>query len=302
LDQQYGEFVGVDNLYYALVTADSASAYTAGTPEYLAPVGEIAGAPTINKKNTYYDNKPQNTFITEGETEVKVVVPNVPASKAAALLGKYYDATSGRVYDTGKPNPPDIALGFRFNMGNDDYRYFWYLKGKFSGGSEEAKSKEDDVDVKTYELTYTAVTTTYQWTVDSESQSLKRVFGDTADDAFSATNWFSQVQTPSTASVPDAIALSTIVPADDATDIAITANVVITFNNKIFTDEVIVTSAAGAIVAATKSYDATGKILTINPDASLANSTVYLVAVTGVIDIYGQELAAVVKNFTIVAA
>jgi phi13 family phage major tail protein len=198
MDQKYGEFVGVDELHYAIVTADTAAAYTAGTPVYLAPAAEIAGSPKVSRKTTYYDNKPANTYTTESETEIKVKVSNVPAQLAATLLGKVYDATSGRVFDTGKANPPNLALGFRYDMGADGARYYWYLKGTFSGGSEEAKSRESDVDPKTYELTYTANVTEHEWTIDGKSQPLKRVYADTADEAFEPDGWFDTVQTPDT--------------------------------------------------------------------------------------------------------
>ncbi|MEA4919383.1 MAG: major tail protein [Clostridiaceae bacterium] len=297
---QYGEFVGVDNLYYALVTADTLSAYTAGTPAVLAPVAEIAGSPTVNKKVTYYNNKPRNTHTTEAETEITVTVSNVPARLAATLLGKYYDSFSGRVLDTGETNPPDVALGFRYNMGTDGYRYYWYLKGTFLGGPEDAKSKETDVDVKTYQLTYTAITTEHEFTVNSESKSMKRVYADTADSAFVATSWFTQVQTPDTTSAPDALALSSIVPASGATGVSASANIVLTFNNKIASHSVVlVDDVTDAIVAAAYTWDATGKILTINPTNNMTATDKHAVAVFAVTDIYGQVLANSLSYFTV---
>jgi len=97
---------------------------------------------------------------------------------------------------------------------------------------------------------------------------------------------------------PGAITLTTIVPADDAIEVAVDADIVLTFSNKVLREAVIVTSDVGTIVAGTKTWDATGKILTFNPTGNLANSTVYIVTIGGVIDIYGQSLAASVKNFT----
>ncbi|NJD02031.1 MAG: hypothetical protein FIA99_05425 [Ruminiclostridium sp.] len=297
MDQEYGEFVGVDSLYYSILAADTEAAYTPGAPEYLAPVADIAGSPKIANKTTYYDNKAANNYVTEGETELKITVSNVPAQKAAILLGKYFDAVSGRVYDSGAPNPPDVALGFRYSMGKDGYRYYWYLKGTFSGGTEEAASKKEDVDIKTYQLTFTAVTTTYQWTIDGVLKSLKRVFADTADEVFDSTGWFTQVQTPDSIGAPDAIALSTIVPADEAAGVVVGANIVLTFNNEIVSEAVTVIKSDGTLVAAAKTWDATGKILTINPDSNLDAASTYIVAVNGVVDIYGQALAAAAKNF-----
>jgi len=100
---------------------------------------------------------------------------------------------------------------------------------------------------------------------------------------------------------PDALVLSTIVPDDEAASIAKTANIVITFNNKIMREGVVISSAAGEIVEGIKTWDAEGKILTFNPTVDLTGTTTYLVAVGGVTDIYGQTLAPVVKNFTTIA-
>lgn len=105
-----------------------------------------------------------------------------------------------------------------------------------------------------------------------------------------------------TEAAPAALALSSIVPDDDTNTAAITANIVLTFNNKIQKEAVVVSSAAGAIIAGAKTWDAAGKVLTFNPTSDLTNDTTYLVTIAGVVDIYGQSLAAVVKNFTTVGA
>lgn len=110
-----------------------------------------------------------------------------------------------------------------------------------------------------------------------------------------------EIATLFTAGAPDAVELSTIVPADNDTDVAISANIVLTFNNEIATEAVVVSDELGGIVAGAKTWDAAGKILTFNPTANLTNSTVYIVTVGGVVDIYGQALAASVKNFETVA-
>jgi methionine-rich copper-binding protein CopC len=100
---------------------------------------------------------------------------------------------------------------------------------------------------------------------------------------------------------PSALSLSSIVPADDAANIAVDANIVITFNNAIASEYIVVTSAAGAIIAGAKTWDATAKILTFNPTVNLTAGTTYIVTIAGVVDIYSQSLAAVVKNFATAA-
>lgn len=102
-----------------------------------------------------------------------------------------------------------------------------------------------------------------------------------------------------TASAP-AFTLSTS-PADAATGVVITADIVLTFSNalKAHTENgIALTTVAGAAVANTTTISANRKVVTINPTASLGAATEHLVVVAGVKDIYGQSLATTVVNFT----
>lgn len=297
----YGEFIGVDKVYTFDVNTDTLDAYVTGTPAYLAPVAEISGEAKTDNNTTYYDNKAGNNYVSEAATELKLTFSGVPADVIADLLGKAYDATTGRVYDDGEPNPPQKGLMFRYNMGKGNYRYFCYLNGTFSGGKEEATTKGEKVEVKTTELTYTAVNTTHEWTIKKDGvdtlTSLKRVFGDTANAAFNATDWFTQAQTPTTATPPAELTL-TSVPADSATAVAVGANVVLTFSNKIASYNVSMVKSDFTTVATTNSFDTAGKVLTLNPNADLAAASSYAVILSNVKDVYGQSLADQVINFT----
>lgn len=104
------------------------------------------------------------------------------------------------------------------------------------------------------------------------------------------------------AAPPAALELVSIVPDDDETDVAIDSTIVFTFNNKIDSETITVASEGGDLVAGSKSWNATGKILTFTPTASLTNATMYIVTIAGVADIYGQSMATVVKNFMTVNA
>lgn len=301
MDKEYGEFIGVDKVYTFNIQEDSEGNYISDTPEYFAPVAEISGEAKTDVTTTYYDNKAGTSYVSEGATELKMTVSNVPAKKMADHLGKDYDVATGRVYDSGEPNPPDKGLMFRYNMGKSGYRYYCYLNGTFSGGAEAAATKGDKVDVKTYETTFTAGATSHEWLINGVKKSLKRIFGDTADLAFDATGWFERAQTPGMTAAPSAVALTTSVPDDEATEVVETAAIVLTFNNKIAKESITLISAAGDLVVATKVWDATGKILTIAPSVALTGSLKYIILVAGVVDAYGHVLATVARDFTTVA-
>lgn len=95
---------------------------------------------------------------------------------------------------------------------------------------------------------------------------------------------------------PEAITV-TVSPDDNDIGVNIDTNIVFTFNNKIARESIIVMSDDGVIVEGIKSFDETGKILTFNPTNDLANDSVYLVTIIGVVDIYGQVLSTTVINF-----
>lgn len=103
-----------------------------------------------------------------------------------------------------------------------------------------------------------------------------------------------------TNAAPSALTLSSSVPADSATAVVASANIVLTFNNKIEDEQITLMSAAGVFVPFSKSWDITGKILTIDPDATLAAATMHYINVIGVNDIYSQSLAPTCKKFTTV--
>lgn len=103
-----------------------------------------------------------------------------------------------------------------------------------------------------------------------------------------------------TGTAPSALALVSINPEDDGIDIALNAPIVLTFNNKILKESVVVATEGGEIVEGNKSWNAAGTVLTFTPSTNLIVDTVYIVTVGGVVDIYGQSLAAVVKNFATV--
>ncbi len=93
----------------------------------------------------------------------------------------------------------------------------------------------------------------------------------------------------------------TAAAADPVGKVGVRERRLIGTNDQIARESIVVASAAGAIVAGSRTWDAAGKVLTFNPTADLTNSTTYVVTIGGVVDIYGQGLAAVVKNFTTTA-
>ena len=98
--------------------------------------------------------------------------------------------------------------------------------------------------------------------------------------------------------LPSAFSMTSIVPADNANAVAVGASIVITFNTKISSESIVVSSATGAVISCTKTFDTAGKVLTIKPNSNLAAATKYYVTMVGIADIYSRTLPTTIKTFT----
>jgi phi13 family phage major tail protein len=289
----------VDSLYVAVITADTASAYTAGTPAFLAPAGEASQAPATSFGIQYADDQPFDVMSSEAETKIALKVTNIDPATLALITGKVFDVASGRMWDGGG-TAPYMALGWRSKKSNGKYRYYWFLKGKFDMPQESAQTEQATPTPQTLDMTFTAIRTVYKFELGTPADdTIKRVLGDEDTTNFSATGWFSQVQTP-VVTTPSALALSSSDPADDASGVAVNKVVTLTFNNALPAAaiyNVIFATAAGVRKAVTCVLDATKKIMTCTPGSNWAGSTTYVVAI-GVTDIYGSVLQTAVNFAT----
>lgn len=295
----YKSYIGVDNVYAAVVSQDDASAYAAGTPFYLAPVMSVSQAPKVNSKVQYADDQPFDSMSAEGETEMDVEITGIQLSDLATLLGRVFDTSNGRLFDNGGV-APYVALGFRSQKSDGKYRYYWFLKGTFQSPSEEMSTKTDSPEPKSVKLKFTAIRTIYEFVLSGTvTDSVKRVVGDTADAAFSATNWFTAVQTP-VAGSPSALTC-TPSPVDGASGASKTANITLTFNNALAGDGekgiTLVQADTYAVIECTRTIDAARKVVTLDPTSNLTGTKTFLIIVAGAKDVYGQTLTDVAYDF-----
>jgi phi13 family phage major tail protein len=290
--------VGLRDLYYALVTQDDAGAYAAGTPVILAPAVAASHKPKNASKVQYADDGAFDTLVSEAETEIELEVTNVPLSVLATVLGKQYDAATGRMFDNSGAMPPDCAIGFRSIKSNGKYKYFWYLKGKFSMPDEEQATLADTPDPKTLKVKFTAVKTIHPYVMGSATDGVKRVVGDEDIAGFSGTTWFSNVQVPVVGS-PGAFTC-TPSPIDGATGQSTSVAITLTFSNALaggMEDRITLTRVdTAAPIALTRSLNAARTVLTLG-HAALTAAKTYLITVPAVKDVYGQSLAETIYDF-----
>lgn len=219
----------------------------------------------------------------------------------------------------GQQNRKTFGLAYKTTLGNDisgnDYGYKLHLiYGAIAKPSEKAYQTINDSpeaiafswELSTTPVLVTGKKPTASLVIDSTKvdastlASLEDILYGTAG-ADPRLPLPDEIATLFGAGAPSALALSSITPTDDADNVAKNANIVLTFNNKILREAVVLTTAAGVVVPVARSWDTDGKILTLNPNSDLDGSTAHIVTIGGVVDIYNQVLAAEVKNFTTIA-
>ncbi len=295
--------VGVDEVYYALITQDDENAYVAGTPAKLAPAMEIKATPQSASETLYADNGPHDDVSAEGASELELMFPNIAEALLAQLKGSVVDTATGRIFDIADPSrAPYFALGYRFKKSNGSYRYRWYNKCRVEPDAEEAQSQSDAVNMKPKSIKVSALKTIYKFDLlgnGSLMDGVKRVHGDEDTDNFSATAWYAAVQVP-VAGTPPSFTL-TPVPTDGASGVSISADITLTFSNALAGGReagiTLINADTQAPVAVARTINTARKIVTLNPTSNLGASTNYLIVVHDVVDIHGQALADVVINF-----
>jgi phi13 family phage major tail protein len=294
--------VGLRDLYIALVTQDDAAAYAADTPQAFAPAVTASHKPVSNKKTQYADDGPFDVLFNEGETVIDLEVTAIPLSLLALVLGKEFDTATGRMFDNGGI-PPDVALSFRSKKSNGSYKYFQYLKGKFSAPGEDQATATDSPDPKTAKISFTAIKTTYEFDLGDINEGVKRVVGDEDAADFAGTSWFSAVQVP-VAGSPSALTC-TPSPADEAVSQAINVAITLTFANPLAgaveNGVSLVRADTMAAITLTRTLSTNRKVLTLG-HANLTLDKTYLIVLAGVVDVYGQAFADTVYSFTTAAA
>lgn len=289
--------LGLRGLCYAPLTADTASTLSYGAIVSLADA--IQGAKiSVNGNDiySYADDHMVDTDFVFDSCEIELNLRDLPIETQGIWLGQ--TVSNGVLTAKSTDAPIELALGFYRVKSDGKKQYFWFTKGKAAAPSIDAKTKDNKPDYQydTVKLTFMPRTHDDCWMMWADEDGTGYV-------AATGTNWFTINQLTG-----DTIAALTCtpVPADNATAVVVSSNMTWTYNNAInpafVTDDYFtVTKADGTVVAGVVSADATGKIITFNPNSNLSASTVYIASASGAVqDMYGQTLAdgGLVTNWT----
>lgn len=209
-------------------------------------------------------------------------------SVEAELLGK--STVDGMIQSKSDDNAPYVRVGFiEPHMLNNkrQFKVQIYTRVKYSPPGKSLTTKGQTV-------TFAGVTINGALMRDASGVWEKHQTFETIEGAVACLN----EQMYMSSADPEELTM-TSVPAENATSVSTTADIKLTFSNPIDHGGVsLIKASTGEGIPATKTFDSTKKILTINPKSSLSASTAYFVVTAGIVDAYNQQLEDQSVKFT----
>lgn len=291
---------GIKKVYFAPLTTDEAASLVYGTPQYLKAIQELGVKPKTNKEVLYAEDIMWDQSTTFDSADVSMRLASLTSAERATLLGQT-TAAAGGVYATQEDEAPYVALLYKATI-RDGFRYGVFYKGAFDLFDETMKSKEGKNAFSSPALAATFQPTIYE---NADGKHIWEYHVDTTDPNCPADiddTWFAAVVVPGADTTPPTV---TVVPADAATEVVVSANIVWTFNEAIDTTKVtaanflLMAASDGTIIPGALTMDGTSKIVTLEPTSDLDASTEYIaICTTNVTDLAGNALATTsVVNF-----
>lgn len=294
-----------------LYVRDGAGAYPAGVP-WNGLIG-VTESPSGAEATPLYANDGKYVNLVSAEEFGATIEAYTYPPEFAVCDGTQEIGTGVLV---GQQTRSVFGLAYKTTLGNDvsgnDYGYKLHIiYGALAKPSEKGYQSINDSpeaitfswEVSTDPVAVTGKKPTASMVIDSITADAAKLAA-LEDILFGGTSTAARLPLPQevidlfAGSAPAAITCSSV-PADAATGVAVGANIVLTFNNKIADETIVLTTAAGVNVPFTKSWDTAGKVLTIDPvAATMAAATMHLLVISGVGDIYGQSLDVSVRKFT----
>jgi phi13 family phage major tail protein len=280
---------GIEKCYIAIQTADSSVALTYGTPAYYEGVKELGIVPAQNISKLYGENKLWAQETAFDEAAVSLSLTSLTSAQRAALLGQS-TATAGGTYAKSTDSAPYVALLYKANIHGGGVRYGVLYKGKFGLPEDTMRGKEASIEFQT-----PVIAGAFQPTINND---MWEYHVDSTDPNYAITedaDWFGAVVVPTADAVAPTV---TCVPADAASSVAVTADVVFTFSkamdvSTLTSSNLIVMEDDGTIIAGAITYDSTLKVVTFNPTSNFDAGTNYVaIATKGCKSVTGVALAA----------
>jgi len=148
--------IGLDSIYYALITSDDEAGTVYETPKKFAPAMNLTRTPAYNRANLRADDGILATAAAKGPTALSVAISGLTKEAKTDILGRTTNADGASV-GTKKDRPNDVALMARSEKANGAYKYIVIYKAQFNPPEEAMGTKQETPTFSTPTLTGEAI-------------------------------------------------------------------------------------------------------------------------------------------------
>lgn len=139
---------GCKDIYVAILTQNTATAYVAQTPVKLARAIKAKIDEKWTSETIYSDDGTEEVISSYEGTEVELEVNALAPQDRMLLFGQLYE--NGFLTKSSEDKAREVAIGWRERKLNGKYEFRWLYAGKFAEGiSEEAATKEGKLSPST---------------------------------------------------------------------------------------------------------------------------------------------------------
>ena len=149
--------VGLKNIHYAVISADSDSGTTYGTPKKIGNAVSVDINPSTQKAALYGDDMAVATATSMGEVTVTIETTDIPLADLATLLGATADTQTGEIIFKSSDVAPYVGLAFESEKHDGGIRCMKLLKGKFAQTQETINTKGENIEYQTPKIEGTFV-------------------------------------------------------------------------------------------------------------------------------------------------
>ena len=140
--------IGLDKLYYALITEDEDGNETYGEPQVLAKAISADLSVELNEAILYADDGAAEVVKEFKSGTLSLGIDDIGAQVASDLSGATIDA-NGVVVSGSDDGGNPVAVAFRARKANGKYRYYWLYRVKFGIPATNLQTKGDSISFQT---------------------------------------------------------------------------------------------------------------------------------------------------------
>ncbi|WP_406711881.1 phage tail protein [Trueperella pyogenes] len=190
--------IGLDKLYYATITENSAGEETYAAPQPLAKAISAELSVEVAEAILYADDGPSEVVKEFKSGKLTLGVDDIGPTIAAALTGGRVD-NNGVLISASEDGGQPVAIGFRAAKANGKYKYFWLYKVKFALPATSLATKGDSITFQTPTIEGTIMRRNKPDSTGKHPWKAEVTEGDQGVSAATISGWYTKVYEPAAA-------------------------------------------------------------------------------------------------------